>query len=87
MSNSKRKAIKDGNITINDNKTVVAAYVERCSNVRFAVIDQNETEKGLLVKHVEKTSCIMTDSATTLKTVGRSYSFHGIVDHSKSEYV
>ena len=87
MSNSKRKAIKDGNRSINDNKTVVAAYVERCGNVRFDVIDQNETEKGLLVKHVEGTSCLMTDSATTLKTVSRSYSFHGMVDHSKSEYV
>ena len=87
MSNKKRREIKEGVRGINDNKTSVAGYIERSGKIRFDVIDANESEKELLTKHVDTTSVIMTDSATTYTTVGKEFAHHGIVDHSKSEYV
>ena len=87
MCNSKRKAIKEGVAGINDNKTTVAGYVERSNKIRFDVIDSNETDKELLAKHVDTGSVLMTDAATTYTTIGKGYAHHGVVDHSKSEYV
>jgi transposase-like protein len=87
MSNKKRREIKADIRGINDNKTTVAGYIERSGTIRFDVIDANETDKGLLEKHVDTDSVLMTDSATTYTTIGKEYSFHGVVDHSKSEYV
>ena len=87
MSNRKRKEIKEGVRGINDNKTSVAGYIERSGKIRFDVIDANESEKELVTKHVDTTSVIMTDSATTYTTVGKEFAHHGVVDHSKSEYV
>jgi transposase-like protein len=87
MSNSKRRDIKDGKRGINDNKTTVAGYIERSNKIRFDVMDSTESDKGLLAKHVDTGSVLMTDSATTYTTIGKEYAHHGIVDHSKSEYV
>lgn len=87
LSNKKRKAIKNKDRGVNDHKTNVAAFIERSNNIRFDVIQENETEKQLLNKHVDIDSCIMTDAAGHYDKVGRFYAFHGTVDHSKSEYV
>lgn len=87
MSNKKRKDIKDGKRSINDNKSTIAAYIERSGTIRFDVIDPHENDKELLKKHVDTTSVLMTDSATTYTAIGKEYAHHGIVDHSKSEYV
>ena len=87
MSNRKRKEISEKKRNINDNKTTVAGYVERSGKIRFDVIDAHENDKDLLKKHVDTTSVLMTDTATTYTKVGRDYAFHGVVDHSKSEYV
>jgi len=87
MSNKKRKEIREGLRGINDNKASVAGYIERSGTIKFDVIAPNESEKELLTKHVDTTSVLMTDSATTYTTVGKEFAHHGIVDHSKSEYV
>ncbi len=87
MSNKKRKEIREGFRGINDNKASVAGYIERSGTIKFDVIAPNESEKELLTKHVDTTSVLMTDSATTYTTVGKEFAHHGIVDHSKSEYV
>ena len=87
MSNRKRREIKEMKRSINDNKATVAGYVERSGKIRFDVIDQHENDKDLLKKHVDSTSVLMTDSATTYTTVGKEYAHHGVVDHSKHEYV
>lgn len=87
MSNSKRKEIKDNIRGINDNKTAVIGYVERSNKVRFEVLDNGESEKELLKENVDPASVLMTDSATTYTTVGKDFAHHGIVDHSKHEYV
>jgi hypothetical protein len=65
----------------------VAGYIERSNKIRFDVIDADETDKGLLAKHVDTGSVLMTDSATTYTTIGKEYAHHGVVDHSKHEYV
>jgi hypothetical protein len=71
-----------------DNKTVVTAYIERGGDLRFDVKDAGETEKGLLEKHVDKGSFLMTDDTHAYnEVVERLYSGHETVNHSKSEYV
>ena len=87
MSNRKRKEIFDRKRGANDNKTNVAGFIERNGNIRFDVVDAQETESGLVVKHIAKDSLLMTDSAQAFKKVGEDYLYHGAVDHSKSEYV
>ncbi len=87
MSNRKRKEIAEGKRGKFENKTSVAAYIERSGAIRFDVIDTNESEKELLTKHVDTTSVLMTDSAQAYKVVGKDFAHHGVVDHSKSEYV
>ena len=87
MNNRKRKDIKEGKRSINDNKTNVAGYIERSGKIRFDVIEPHENDRDLLTKHVDTTSVLMTDSATTYTTVGKEFAHHGTVDHSKSEYV
>ena len=86
MSNKKRAAILKDKEKRNDNKTHVAAYVERSGKIRFDVIDAGENEKDLLKKHVDTTSVLMTDNANTYKQVGKEYAHHGVVDHTKNEY-
>ncbi len=87
MSNRKRKEIFDRKRGANDNKTNVAGFIERNGNIRFDVVDAHETESGLVDKHIDKDSLLMTDSAQAFKKVGEEYLYHGAVDHSKSEYV
>ncbi|MBS1781010.1 MAG: IS1595 family transposase [Bacteroidetes bacterium] len=86
MSNKKRKEIKDRKRGKTDNKTVVAGYIERSNKIRFEVIDPHENEKELLKKHVDPTSVLMTDSASTYQTIGKDFAHHGVVDHSINEY-
>ncbi|HYD22128.1 MAG TPA: IS1595 family transposase [Flavipsychrobacter sp.] len=69
------------------NKTHIAAYLERGGSVRMDVVDSHEKENELLVKHVCTSSVLMTDTAANLRAVGRNYAFHGVVDHSRDEYV
>lgn len=71
----------------NGNKTTIAAYVERGGTLRMEVIDRGEKENEMLLKHVCTDSALMTDSANNCKKVGKEYAFHGMVDHSKDEYV
>jgi hypothetical protein len=44
-----------------------------------------ETEAGILKKHADTDSLLMTDTAGTLRAVGREFLDHASVDHSKSE--
>ena len=70
------------------NKTVVTAYVERGGTIRFDVLDAGETEKGLLAKHVDKGSFLMTDDTHVYNEVAEQlYSGHEKVNHTRSEYV
>ena len=87
MSNRKRKEIKDKKRGINDNKTPVLGVIERSGKIKLEVIKAVDSEKEMVVEHVDKGSVIMTDSATTYTTVGKEYAHHGVVDHSKHEYV
>lgn len=87
MSNKKRREIKEGVRGINDNKTAVLAIIERSNKIRMQIIPANMGEKELVKDAVESDSVLMTDSATTYAAIGKGYAFHGIADHSKSEYV
>lgn len=87
MSNKKRKEIKEKIRGINDNKTSVIGYVERSSKIRFEVLNNSDSEKEMLKENVDIESVLMTDSAPTYTTIGKDFAFHGVVDHSKSEYV
>ncbi len=87
MSNKKRKEIFDRKRGSWDNKTHVAGMIERNGNIRFDVIDANETEGAIVKKHVDTNSLLMTDTAGTLRVIGKEFLYHGTVDHSKNEYV
>jgi len=87
MSNKKRKEIQDRKRGSWENKTHMAGYIERNGNIRFDVVEEHETETGLIKKNVDTDSLIMTDTASNMRKVGQDYLFHGTVDHSKNEYV
>ena len=88
MSNKKRKEIKEGKRGINDNKTPILGVIERSGKIHLEVIKTVDGgERDMVRERVDKESVIMTDSATTYTTVGKEFAHHGIVDHSKHEYV
>ncbi len=87
MNNKKRKEIKEGKRGKNDNKTGIMGYVERGGKLRFEVIKKGDSVKDMVQDHVDSGSVLMTDSATVYTNVGKIFSLHGVVDHSKGEYV
>jgi len=85
MTNKRRRELsKRGK---NANKTRVVGIVERSGNIRFDVVDGEETESGNVAKHIDKSSALMTDSAINFHLIGKDFAYHGTVDHSKGEYV
>jgi transposase-like protein len=85
MTNKRRRELsKKGR---NGNKTKVTGVIERGGNIRFDVVDGEETESGNVSKHIDKESVLMTDSATNFHLIGREFAAHQTVDHSKGEYV
>ena len=87
MSNAKRKEIKENIRGINDNKTAVMGYIERGNKIRFEVICKDSLIKDMVPANVDAGSVLMTDSANTYVNIGKEYAHHGVVDHSKKEYV
>lgn len=88
MSNKKRKEIKEGKRGINDNKTPILGVIERSGKIHLEVIKTVDGgERDMVRERVDKGSVLMTDSATTYTTVGKEFAHHGVVDHSKHEYV
>ncbi len=87
MSNKKRKEITDKLRGINDNKSTVMGYIERSNKIRFKVIEEGENIKDLVRGNIDTNSVIMTDSSTVYTNVGKEFAHHGIVDHSKKEFV
>lgn len=71
----------------NGNKTKVTGIVERSGNIRFDVVDGAETESGNVLKHIDKSSVLMTDSAINFHLIGKEFAAHEVVDHSRDEYV
>ena len=85
MHNKKRRELsKKGH---NANKTHVVGIVERSGDIRFDVVDKDETESKIVLKHIDKSSALMTDGAMNLHIVGEQFAYHGTVDHTKGEYV
>ncbi len=87
MSNKKRREIKEKIRGVHDNKTVVVGYLERANKVRFEVVCKECIVKEMLKENVDAASVIMTDAASLYTTVGKEFAHHGVVDHSKREYV
>ena len=87
MHTKKRRAFKGNHTAANANKTAVTAYMERGGNIRFDVKETHETEAGLLEKHVDKTSILMTDDTHVYNLVGEEFAAHEKVNHTRSEYV
>ena len=87
MSNAKRHAIKEGEASQNDNKTNVVAFLERGGNLRLEIVKKDVQVKEYVAGTVETDSALMTDKGTEYEGIGKEYAFHGVVDHSKSEYV
>src|SRR6267142_2004436 len=70
-------------------KEAVVALVEREGRVSSHHV-QEVTAKSLrpiLVSHIDRKSCLMTDESLVYPTVGREFSGHGTVNHSIEEYV
>lgn len=86
MPKSKRRAIR-GQSLGNANKTVVSGYVERGGVIRFDVLDKHESEKELVLKHIDKESVLMTDEANYYRVVGQQFAAHETVNHSIDQYV
>ena len=85
MHNKKRRELsKKGH---NANKTHVVGIVERSGDIRFDVVDKDETESKLVLKHIDTGSALMTDGAMNLHLIGEHFAYHGTVDHTKGEYV
>lgn len=85
MHNKKRRELsKKGR---NGNKTKITGMVERNGNIRFDVVDKNETESGNVSRAIDKASVLMTDSAINFSLIGQDFAAHQTVDHSKGEYV
>ncbi len=88
MHKSKRKHMGKGKTTPKmQNKTAIAGYVERGGNIRFDVVDADEKEKEMVIKHVDTASVLMTDEAHCYEVVGREFAAHEAVRHSMDEYV
>lgn len=87
MRKSKRRAMRGDRDNSMANKSVVSAYIERGGNVRFDVVDSNETEKELVKKHVDTSSVLMTDNANEYRKIGKEYAKHEAVNHQIDEYV
>lgn len=85
MTNKRRRELsKKGK---NANKTKITGMVERNGNIRFDVVDGNETESGNVSRGIDKASVLMTDSAINFHLIGKAFASHQTVDHSKGEYV
>jgi len=87
MSNAKRKEIKDKLRGVNDNKTTIMGYIERSNRLHYQVLRKEESIHLQVTTIVNPLSVLMTDSATTYTNIGKEFAHHGIVDHSKKEYV
>lgn len=87
MSNKKRTEIHNSKANTNANKTTVMGFLERGSKVSLQVVKQGEIVEDKLRNTVDKSSVLMTDNARGYWAVGKEYAHHGVVDHSRSEYV
>jgi len=69
-------------------KQPVVSLVERDGNVRsFHVANVNaNTLRDVLVTNVDRGSWLMTDEHSGYKTVGKEFTGHGVVAHSRGEY-
>jgi hypothetical protein len=65
------------------------ALVERDGNTKsFHVANVTaKTLRPILVKHASRKSYLMTDESLVYPKVGREFSGHGTVNHSRDEYV
>jgi transposase len=74
-----------------ENKTVAMGLVERGEKGRIVVgpvPDQtNDTLEGIVIENVAKGATISTDDLTSYRDLGRRGYDHGVVKHSKKEYV
>lgn len=71
------------------NKQPVVSLVERGGKVRSFHVAKvtGETLRSILVTNVDRYSFLMTDELTAYKKVGMEFGKHGVVSHSKGEYV
>ncbi len=69
-------------------KQKVVALVERGGNVRgFHVPAVNAANlKPILEEHIAKGARLMTDSSPVYKKIGKEFTSHEVVDHTKGEY-
>jgi len=69
-------------------KEPVVALVERGGRVRSFHVAKvtGETLRSIIVTNVERGSWLMTDEHNGYKAIGREFTGHGVVVHSKGEY-
>ena len=83
------KSRRSRNKTGFENKTAVVSLVQRHGQVRsFAVpVVSSKTIKKVLEENISKSAKLMTDELRAYTIVGREFSSHEVVNHSKLEYV
>lgn len=86
MSNKKRKQSLEDKTMRHNNKTVMVGFLERDSRLRLQAVKPTDFVPDLVRANVDTESVLMTDTANTYVAVGKEYSHHGVVDHTKKEY-
>ncbi len=69
-------------------KNTVLTLVERGGSVRSFHIDEATKENivPIVNANLDRESHLMTDEARRYETIGKDFSSHGVVDHSRKEY-
>ena len=90
MSNKKRASIRTENGGTENNKMMVMGMLEREGNLRLVVSGKNDAAQNIhsiVNENIDKSACVITDSAGYYTGLQNEYAAHEIVNHSNNEYV
>ena len=90
MHNKKRASLRTENGGTENNKMMVMGMLEREGNLRLVVsgkADAAQNIKPIVRQNIDKTSCLITDSAGYYTGLQNEYAAHEVVNHAANEYV
>ncbi|MGC4057134.1 MAG: IS1595 family transposase [Chitinophagaceae bacterium] len=87
MTNSKRKAHKEGKLDSNSNKTPIMGYAVRGGELRLVVVPNRKELMPNVLQHVSNEAVLITDAAGMYPPIAKYFAGHEVIDHSNQEYV
>ncbi|MEP7238113.1 MAG: IS1595 family transposase [Ferruginibacter sp.] len=90
MHNKKRASLRTENGGTENNKMMVMGMLEREGNLRLVVsgkADAAKNIKPIVRNNIDKTSCLITDSAGYYTGLQNEFAAHEVVNHAANEYV